>query len=390
MHNAQRLPTRGTRLPHTTYHPRPLTMVIALIALCILASYLFLRSIQSFASPTENCANLLRQADYQQILAATTEQQLPPVTQITSDLIPGQLSTFVQVSHPDDPRHLLDVYVYTCSQQGRDSQPTLIPVFQLHDLIQGTASITHAHSLSIGQLDTTLPVDNDLLMQPDQQTMYREYRWQNGAFIQVPFPALFPVLSRAEAQQLQAQANAGTILPWTDPLKTAASLAQNLLHWSADSTHIHLVHQSASEAELTLTEESPSCELDVTLQRLIQTDEHGLWFVTSASSPGLTLQHNNLDMATSSPLTLSGTLDQAGAPAAHQSTPTALLFDHTLTHLAVLNTEAITIQSNGGFTGTLHFTNDLPGQPSLLLLAFTTSSAGQQTTRLLLTNVLLS
>lgn len=364
-------------------------MVIAFIALCILVSYLFLRSVQSFASPPLTCANLLRQADYQQILAATSAQQLPPVTQITSDLIPGQLSTFVQVSHPDDPRHLLDAYVYTCSQQGQTSQSTLLPVFQLHDLIQGTASITQAHSLSIGQLDTTLPTDTNLLMQPGQQTMYREYRWQNGAFIQVPFPALFPVLSRAEAQQLQAQANAGTILPWSDPLKTAASLAQNLLHWSADSTHIHLIHQSAGEAELTLTEEKPSCELDVTLQRLIQTGEHGLWFVTSAFSPGLTLPHNNLDMATSSPLTLSGTLDQAGTPA-RQSTPTALLFDHTLTHLAVLNTEAITIQPNGGFTGTLHFTNDLPGQPSLLLLAFTTSRSGQQTTSLLLTNVLLS
>lgn len=363
-------------------------MVSSLIALCILVSYLFLRSVQSFASPPLTCANLLRQANYQQILAATSAQQLPPVTQITSDLIPGQLSTFVQVSHPDDPRHLLDVYIYTCSQQGRDSQSTLIPAFQLHDLIQGTASITQAHSLSIGQLDTTLPVDNDLLMQPGQQTMYREYRWQHGAFIQIPFPALFPVLSRAEAQQLQTQANAGTVLPWSDPLKTAASLAQNLLHWSADSTHIHLIRQSAGEAALTLTEKSPSCEFGVTLQRLIQTDEHGLWFVTSASSPGLTLQHNNLDVATSSPLTLRGTLEQTNTTPL--PTPTALLFDHTLTHLAVLNTEAITIQPNGGFTGTLHFTNDLPGQPSLLLLAFTTSSAGRQTSSLLLTNVLLS
>ena len=364
-------------------------MVISLIALCLLATYLFLRSVQSFASQPLTCANLLRQANYQQILATTSEPQLPPVTQITSDLIPGQLSTFVQVSHPNDPRHLLDVYVYTCTQQKQTSQPTLVPVFQLHDLVQGTACITQAHSLSIGQLDTTLSTDIDLLMQPGQQTMYREYRWQHGTFVQVPFPALFPVLSRAEAQQLQTLANTGTSLPWSDPLKTAASLAQNLLHWSADSTHIHLIHQSAGEATLTLTpQEGPACELNITLQRLIQADEHGLWFVTSASSPGLTLQQSTLDTATTSPLTLHGTLTQTTTTSL--PIPTALLFDHTLTHLAVLNTEAITIKPNGDFTGALHFTNDLPGQPSLLLLSFTTSSAGQQTTSLLLTNALLS
>lgn len=364
-------------------------MAIALITLCILVGYLFLRSVQSFASPPLTCATLLRQANYQQILAATTEQQLPPVAQITSDLIPGQLSTFVQVSRPDDPRHLLDVYVYTCAQQSQTSQPTLVPVFQLHDLVQGTASITQAHSLSIGQRDTTLPAGNDILMQPGQQTIYREYRWQNGAFIQVAFPTLFPVLSRAEAQQLQSQANGGTVLPWSDPLKTAGSLAQNLLHWPVDSTHIHLRHQSASEAELTLTKENPTTEFDVTLQRLVQTDEHGLWFVTSAASPDLALQHNTLDTATTSPLTLRGTLDRT-TTATSLPTPTALLFDHTLTHLAVLNTQAISIQANGDFTGTLHFTNDLPGQPSLLLLTFTTPHSGQQTTSLLLTNVLLS
>ncbi len=72
-----------------------------------------------------------------------------------------------------------------------------------HALVQGTVEVSMAHTLVLGSLDTSLSAQQLALVQPLQQNIYREYSWHNGTFIQVPFPSLYPVTSRSEAEQLR-------------------------------------------------------------------------------------------------------------------------------------------------------------------------------------------
>ncbi|GHO42684.1 hypothetical protein [Ktedonospora formicarum] len=371
-----------------SYGPNPLTVVISLLALCALLGYFLLRTFQPSAAMPVDCPTLLREADYPSIIALPPGQQNIPSVQLNPSLDANQPLAFVQVENQTNSRHSLDVYLYGCSMQETIQRltPTLTPLFQQHDLLQGTASITSAHTLSIGELDPTLTENIRILMQPWQQMLYHEYRWLNNGFVQIPFPSVYPVLSRAEGEQLQQQANDGTQLPWSDPLTTVSTMAQQLLHWPTASTHIVVRDQSDTTAHVTLTLDESTLGLDVTLQRLIQSDQNGIWFVTTAASPGLNLDQSSLNAPISSPMVINGKLTTSQS----KLIPSARLFDHTLTRLAVLNADALTLQSNGDFHGTLHYTNDLPGQPSLLLLSFTPPGEDSSPNALLLTNVLLS
>ncbi len=375
-HTLQQTPTRQKQRK-----PYLLTTLLAFLALLALLHFI---AVTHTAYPTiipTDCLGLIRHTDYTQIIDIQQATQQLEAVQFVDELVGGQPSAMLQVTD-SGTQHLLDVYIYGCSMQRR--QPTLTLLFKRQGLIQGTASITSAHTLSIGQLDTTLSADASALLQPLQQNVYQEYRWQYGAFQQVKFPGLYPVTSRSEAEALQDQADNGQTFPWSDPTATAAQMAQDLFRWPANHIPEKLLDNDGTTAHVLLTQSHLAVR--VTLTRLVQPASKGLWFVTGAQTPNITNAQTTPDLPTASPMSIQGTVAQSLT----QGQSTLSLFDHTLTPIPVLNGSKLTIQANGHYSGTLFYHNSVADQPGLLLIEILPRAQSTAVGQLLLTNVLLN
>ncbi|MBV9229335.1 MAG: hypothetical protein JOZ18_08475 [Chloroflexi bacterium] len=359
---------------------RPLTIILSILALLALIHFIAVTHTAYPTLPITNCLELIRNTDYTKFVQLQPETQELGAVQLVDELIDGQPAALVPVTDSSS-QHRLDVYIYGCSIQKQ--RPTLTLLFKHQGLIQGTVDVTGANTLSIGELDTTLPQDASAQLQPLQQSVYREYIWHNGTFVQTVFPGLYPVISRSEAEALQNQANNGQALPWTDPLVTAQQMAQDILHWSSSDLQVTMQDNDGTTAHVLLAELHPRTEVTATLARLVQHTNTGLWFVTSAQTRSITLEQTALHIPIASPMTIQGTIAQTNGHI------TAQLFDHTLTPIPILNKAPLSVSENGTYTGTLLYTNNIPDQPGLLLIKSIPPDGSLASGQLLLTNVLL-
>lgn len=359
--------------------PRPLTILFSLLALIALLHFI---AATHSAYPTPlvtDCSELIRNTDYTTFVQLQPSQTMSAV-QLISEATGGQPSALVQVTHSGS-QHVLDVYVYGCSLQV--GKPVLTLLFKQQGLVQGTVSISKADTLCIGELDTTLDGGANILLEPQQQNIYREYIWRHGMFIQTEFPGLYPVTSREEAQSLQDQADNGQTLPWNDPLTTAQQMARELLGWPDNDPRNAVQDNNGVTAHVVLFQQSAQMRVVVTLAKLIQPNSTGLWFVTGAQTQGITLDRSQLPMPTASPLIIDGAVRLLDGQA------TTMLFDHTLTSMHILNNPVLGVNAQGLYTETLLYTNDVPDQPGLLLIEDTPPIGSTEAGQLLLTNVIL-
>ena len=214
--------------------------------------------------------------------------------QFIDNMVAGQPAALLQVNE-NNSQQKVDAYVYGCFLH--QDIPELHLLFKQTGLIQGAIDITAAQTLSIAQIDTTLSTsNNDTLLIPQQQFVYREYAWQNGAFQQVMFPGLYPVTSRSEAEALQDEADHGPMIPWDDPLGTAEQMAQDLFHWNTNEIQGTVKDNNNIDAHILLTRKDIHLQVLVSLSRLIRHDSHGLWFVTDAQTPGITPDQSQFSM----------------------------------------------------------------------------------------------
>ncbi|QBD82579.1 hypothetical protein EPA93_44075 [Ktedonosporobacter rubrisoli] len=360
--------------------PRPLTILFSILALIALIHFIAAAHTATHPAQTVNCTSLLRTTDYSHIVQFHPQDQEISGIQFINEITGATPSVLVQVTDKG-PQQRLDVYVYGCNTQQSKTALTLL--FKMQGLIQGSASMSQAHTLSISQLDTTLPQSEEVLMQPLQQNIYREYIWHNGMFIQTEFPGLYPVLSRSEAEALQDQANNGQNLPWSDPLITAEQMAKDIFHWPGHDPQDRVQDNNGSIAHVFLFQPELQMKVRVTLERLIQHGRQGLWFVTDAQTAGILLDKAALPLPADSPITLKGAMSQ---PAGQMSIQ---LFTHTLTPLHVLNNGAPGVQANGNFTGIIPYTTTIADQPGLLLIEDTPGAGSNQPGHLLLTHLIL-
>ena len=343
---------------------RPLlTFLLSLLALIALLHFI---AVAHSAYPTvivNTCDQAIRNANYTQYVSIAKSQEMLAV-QFTDTLTSGQPSAMVLVEDKG-PQHLLDIYLYGCSMKHHS--PSLTLLFKRQGLIEGTATVTLAHTLSIGQLDTTLAVHENTFLLPLQENVYQEYIWQDGTLRQASFPGIYPVSSRSEAEALQGQVDQN--LPWTEPLATAEQMAQDLLKWPSKSFRSALIDANENEAHVRLSKLQPSMEVIVSLAKLVQQDTKGLWFVTGAQTDGITLNQAHLRMTSTSPLIIQGTV-------AHRNGPIKVaLFDHTRTPVTSLRGAMIQIRSDGSYEGKLLYAHLFPGQPGLLLLETSPASS---------------
>jgi hypothetical protein len=368
--------------------PRPLTILLSCLTIVALAHFIMVMHPLYRASIVNNCQQLIRQSDYTKYIPLQAKKQEMQAVQYIDQVTGGQPAALVQVNDTSTQR-ILDVYIFGCTMQQINGPlapavPELSVLFKRQGLPEGTAMITAANTLSLSQLDSTLSQTDRMLMQPAQQNVYREYIWQQGTFVQTLFPGFYPVTSREEAAELQDLVNNGHALPWSDPLFTSEQMAKDLLHWSDRDIQETLQDSNGITAHVLLTQQHPQFSVIVTLNRLIQHNSSGLWFITGARTPGITLNPMQPSHLTSSPLYIQGTTAATGTNDA-----SAIIYNHTLSPLHILNTPTITIHQNGTYRGTIFYTNDLPGQQGLLLIRILPADK-QLSGQLLLTNLILN
>jgi len=360
--------------------PRLITVLLSLLALIAFIHFIAVIHGTNPVVMPSNCSGLIRSTDYTQVVHLQARSQEMGAVQYISQMVGGQPAALVQVMNAAS-QNALDVYVYGCTMQQHT--PKLRTLFTQRGLIQGTVTVSAANTLVTGELDTTLSPQASTLVQPLQQNVYREYSWQNGRFVQVTYPSLYPVASRGEAEALQQQANNGQSVPWSDPMTTAEQMAKDIFKWPATSPQDKVLSNDGTMARIQLVQQNSQMQVMVTLKRLVQQNKTGLWFVTAAQTNGINLTQPQPSSVVTSPTNIKGT----GALTDGQTTVT--LFDHTLTSLSFLNNPALNTDTNGTYTGMLFYTNSVQNQPGLLLVQSVPPGGSNKTGQLLLTQVIL-
>lgn len=374
------LPKRKTTGSGQRRRPHLLTFLSG--ALAIIAAVHFIAVTHSAypASVPATCEGWLRTRDFTQIVHLNAKTQQMGAIQFVDQLIGGQPAVMVQDASTD-AQQKLDVYIFGCVQHKQ--QFSLTTLFAQHDLIEGTASTSDANTLITSQLDTSQPAQNSVLEGPLQQNIYREYRWQRGAFTQIAFPSLYPVASRSEAEALQQQADNGQSLPWSDPLVTAEQMAKDLFQWTGSDPQDMVTSNNGTTARVQLVQQSPPVTIIVTLKRLIRQNAKGLWFVTGVQSNGFTLAHPASEQRITSPLALTG----AGALA--DGTLTVELFNHAFNPVSLTITSTPVVDSSGNYTTTISYSLPLPEQEGLLLVESSPPGGSSEAGQLLMEKVII-
>lgn len=286
--------------------------------------------------------------------------------QIGDRLAGGAPAALISVITHSSPSKL-DAYVFACAMQQQ--QPRLVQVFAQKGLLQGSAQISSSSTLIIGVRDTALTAENAAFLQPLQQNIYHEYIWQHNRFVAHPFPGIYPVTSRAEAEMLQQNANKGQNLPWNNPISTALQMSRDLLGWINDP-QARLLSQTTESTLIELTEQNPHVVLEVTLKRLLQANQAGLWFVTAAHTQGIVVTQAGTINIPFQPIVTSP-IRFSGVNALIDGNSSATLFDHTLTPIQQANSVKIYIQPNSIYAGTLSYPRSTQSQQGVLLIEST-------------------
>jgi hypothetical protein len=161
-------------------------------------------------------------------------------------------------------------------------------------------------------------------------------------------------------------------------------MATDIFHWNSTNIAVNLQDQNDTTAHVLLVQHAPYFKVSVTLQRLIEPEDGGLWFVTQAQTADIALDQSQLQAPTASPMPIQGMM----TPTTGETT--VMLFDHTLTQIPLLNEPTVDIQNNGMYRGSLFYTNDVPDQPGLLLIEHPAPRNSSLTGQLLLSSVLLN
>ena len=359
--------------------PRLLTVLLSVLALVALVHFLIVMHTSAMqATSPSTCSHLIRNTDYTKYVQFDPTSQQVGAIQYVDQLLGGQPAALIQVT---DAQHTLDVYLYGCVMQH--GTPTLTVLLKQQGLTQGTISISKNNTLILGERDTVLSQDMTAVLQPMQQDIYQEYRWQKGIFVQVAFPGLYPVTDRSEAEALQEQANNGAALPWLDPQVTAEQMAKDILQWSSGGYQEKILDNDGTTAHMLLEQKQPEMAVTVTLTRLVQSNAKGLWFVTSAQTKNITLEQGQFSTPVTSPLTLHGTVATKNGQA------TATLFNHTLTAISSLNNTTLSVTADGSYTGSILYSNNKQTQQGILLIENIPPGKSSEAGQLLLTGVLL-
>ena len=203
---------------------------------------------------------------------------------------------------------ILDVYVY-----DHIADPSPVQLFKLQSLTKGDAKISVYNTVMTAEVDPNSSINKG---RPDAnmtQDLFREFKWSDGAGTLVPvaFPGIFPDLTRYQAEADQAQVNQGH-QPWKlSATLTAQALAasQKLLKWSPTAPATTVSGGGSHDINAVVSVKSTHAgagTITVTMSRLEQNSNGGLWEVTSVTSPGMSITTPQDRDRLTSPTTVQG------------------------------------------------------------------------------------
>ncbi len=189
---------------------------------------------------------------------------------------------------------IVDVYVYNNITDPHPQQ-----LFKLQGLYKGNAKISGYSTILTAEVDQDSTVNKGRPNAALTVDLFREFQWSTGAgtFVPVPFPGIFPDLTRYQAENDQQEVNQGH-QPWKLYANlTANALAVNLLHWPADAQTTIVSGGREHDLNATVTVKGPNpggSTITVTLSRLEGNANGGIWEVVEVETAGMaiTAPHN--------------------------------------------------------------------------------------------------
>jgi hypothetical protein len=232
---------------------------------------------------------------------------------------------------------VLDVYVY-----NNISDPSPTQIFKLLGLYKGNASISRYGTLMTAEVDQNSSINQGQSNASYTQDLFREFQWspQVGTMVQVAFPAIFPDLTRYQAEAAQSQVDHGQQLWRLSAIQTAQTLAARLLKWGPRSpaTLVSGGNSADQQAVVMVKRTNPAGEITVALSRLEGNMRNGIWEATSVTSPNMSITSPMSRDILSSPTTVTGLSNAPNVTSG--TTETLMVLDHLYTTIGQSNVKA--------------------------------------------------
>lgn len=203
---------------------------------------------------------------------------------------------------------LLDIYVY-----NHITDPVPSKVFALISLYKGETKISNYNTLLTAEVDQNSSVNQGKSDSEFVLDLSREFKWSDHTrtFVPTAFPGIFPDLTRYQAEGDQQAVNQGNS-PWKlNATMVASNFATTLLKWPSNSpaTIISGGRQNDETAVVSVKGPNPGGgSIKLTMDRLENNTNGGIWIVTSAVSDGTAIaapDPNKLSQI-ASPVTVQG------------------------------------------------------------------------------------
>src|SRR5579859_3339911 len=235
---------------------------------------------------------------------------------------------------------LLDVYVYN---NITDPNPTQI--FKLQNLYKGDARISGYDTLLTAEVDQNSSINKNVSSNAAlTQDLFREFQWsaEIGTLVPVAFPAIFPDLTRYQAEAAQAEVNQGHQSWRLSATRTAQALAARLLNWNPNAPAAIVGGNHDLNAVVNVKSTNPgSGSITVSLGRLEGNSSSGIWEATSVTSPGISITIPQDRDRLSNPTTVAGT-----------GSGTVVVLDHLYTNIGQTNVHGSTFSTNVSYNST--------------------------------------
>jgi hypothetical protein len=131
----------------------------------------------------------------------------------------GSLQALVNVRYYA-PGARLDFYVYT------NLYGTPYQLFKVQNLLDGDAQISPTGTVITAEIGP-----NGL--ENAAPNVFKEYRWDGSGFGQISFPGIYPDVTHYQAEQTQAEVNAGFNTERVSAFNPVSLFATKILHWPA-------------------------------------------------------------------------------------------------------------------------------------------------------------
>lgn len=194
-----------------------------------------------------NCPASLSSFNWDQLVG--TQPHVNKVQQVMCGSLEGSgsLEALVNVRYYSAGTRL-DYYVYD------NVYGTPVRTFSMTNLLDGDAQISPLGTIITAEIGPGDAIKGS----PD---VFKEYQWQNGAFVQVLFPGIYPDMTHYQAEQDQAQVNASLAAggkPWEATLYGPAQhLAKDIFHWTEIDTHTLTFSDHDDNYVITITNLGP-------------------------------------------------------------------------------------------------------------------------------------